>query len=256
MEEIKVMDWISSNPGSADAGSGYGCGSSGYGSGFGYGFGDGSGYGYGLGDGSGYGFGDGYGYGYGYGDGDGSGLGDGSGYGFGDGYDHGIKSFTGRLIFEIDDIQTAITHIKDDIAKGFILNGDFTIDPCYIVKGNGFFAHGKTIREAQRALTEKYMEDMGEDEVIEKFMAEFEHGKKYKGTVFFDWHHYLTGSCLMGRESFVKNHGLDLNALYTVDEFITLCEDAYGGEMIKKLKNMWEMIADEDGEINGTEQEW
>ena len=270
MEEIKVMDWISSNPGSADAGSGYGCGSSGYGSGFGYGdgygfgcgfgngdgygLGDGSGYGYGLGDGSGYGFGDGYGYGYGYGDGDGSGLGDGSGYGFG--RDHGVKSFAGRLIFEIDDIQTAITHIKDDIAKGFILNGDFTIDPCYIVKGNGFFAHGKTIREAQRALVEKYMEDMGEDEVIEKFMAEFEHGKKYKGTVFFDWHHYLTGSCLMGRESFVKNHGLDLDALYTVDEFISLCEDDYGGEIIKKLKKMWEMIADEHGEINGTEQEW
>lgn len=150
------------------------------------------------------------------------------------------------MIFEIDDIQTAITHIKDDIAKGFILNGDFTIDPCYIVKGNGFFAHGKTIREAQRALTEKYMEDMGEDEVIEKFMAEFEHGKKYKGTVFFDWHHYLTGSCLMGREAFVKNHGLDLEAEYTVDGFIELCEDDYGGEIIKKLKKMWEVIADAD----------
>ena len=150
------------------------------------------------------------------------------------------------MIFEIDDIQTAITHIKDNIAKGFILNGDFTINPCYIVKGNGFFAHGKTIREAQRALVEKYMKDMDEDEVIAKFISEFEHGKKYKGTVFFDWHHYLTGSCLMGRESFVKNHGLDLDAEYTVDEFITLCEDAYGGEIIKKLKNMWEMIADAD----------
>ena len=203
MEEIKVMDWISSNPGSADAGSGYG---------------------------------------YGYGSGPGYGSGDGSGYGSGD----GVKSFAGRLIFEIDDIQTAITHIKDDIAKGFILNGDFTINPCYIVKGNGFFAHGKTIREAQRALTEKYMEDMGEDEVIEKFMSEFERDKKYKGTVFFDWHHYLTGSCLMGREAFVKNHGLDLEAEYTVDEFIELCKDDYGGEIIKKLKNMWEMIADAD----------
>ena len=160
------------------------------------------------------------------------------------------------MIFEIDDIQTAITHIKDDIAKGFILNGDFTINPCYIVKGNGFFAHGKTIREAQRALTEKYMEDMDVDEVIEKFISEFEHGKKYKGTVFFGWHHYLTGSCLMGRESFVKNHELDLDVEYTVDEFIELCKDAYGGEIIKKLKNVWEVIADEDGEINGTEQEW
>ena len=240
MEEIKVMDWISSNPGSGSgsgSGSGFGRGS-GFGYGYGDGYGDGDGDGSGYGDGRGSGYGDGYGFGYGYGDG--------SGYGYGDGYDHGVKSFAGRLIFEIDDIQTAITHIKDDIAKGFILNGDFTIDHCYIVKGNGFFAHGKTIREAQRALVEKYMEDMGEDEVIEKFMSEFERDKKYKGTVFFDWHHYLTGSCLMGRESFVKNHGLDLAALYTVDEFIQLCEDDYGGEIIKKLKNAWEMIADAD----------
>ena len=121
---------------------------------------------------------------------------------------------------------------------------------------------GVAMENAQPSLKSRadYITDTNDNdgvaEVIEKFMAEFEHGKKYKGTVFFDWHHYLTGSCLMGRESFVKNHGLDLNALYTVDEFIELCEDAYGGETIKKLKNMWEMIADEDGEINGTEQEW
>jgi len=49
--------------------------------------------------------------------------------------------------------------------------------------------------------------------------------KKYKGSVFFDWHHYLTGSCLMGRESFVKNHGINLDDEFTVDEFIKLCRD-------------------------------
>ena len=147
-------------------------------------------------------------------------------------------------MFAIDGIATFIKHIKGNVAKGFILNRDFTTEPCYIVKGNGYFAHGKTIREAQQALVEKYIENMDEDEVIEKFMSEFEHGKKYKGTVFFDWHHYLTGSCLMGRESFVKNHGLNLENEFTVDEFIELCRDDYGSEVIRHLEERWKEVTE------------
>lgn len=40
----------------------------------------------------------------------------------------------------------------------------------------------------------------------------------------------------MGRESFVKNHGLDINALYSVYEFIAICENDYGAEVIQQLK--------------------
>ena len=178
--------------------SGYGDGD---GSGFGYGYGSGYGFDDGYGDGGGYGFGYGYGDGggYGFGSGGGSGFGDGSGggYGFGD----KLKSINGDAVFNIDNVLTIIKHTKGNIAKGFILNCDFTYEPCYIVKGNGYFAHGKTIREAQHGLVKKYIEDMDEDEVIGKFMEEFEPNKKYKGSVFFNWHHYLTGSCLMGREA-------------------------------------------------------
>lgn len=82
-------------------------------------------------------------------------------------------------------------------------------------------------------------ENMDEDEVFEKFMSEFKPDKKYKGTIFFDWHHYITGSCLMGRESFVKNHGLDLEKEYTVEEFFGLCRNDYGGEVIRRLEKRW-----------------
>ena len=52
-------------------------------------------------------------------------------------------------------------------------------------------------------------------------------------------HHYLTGSCEMGREAFVKRHGIDLDKTYTVEEFIELTEDDYGGEIIKNLKERY-----------------
>ena len=142
-------------------------------------------------------------------------------------------------VFRIDSIPTIINRVKGSVAKGFILNDDFTTSPCFVVKGNGYFAHGTTVREANAALQAKIFENMDTDEAIETFMANFEHGKKYKGTVFFEWHHYLTGSCLMGRESFVKNKGINLEDEFTVEEFIGLCKNDYGGEIIETLKERW-----------------
>ena len=231
MEDVKK--WLAIENGYGD-GSGSG---DGYGSGYGYGDGSGSGYGYGSGSGSGYGYGygDGYGSGYGYGSGDGYG----SGYGDGSGYGYGISVINGMTVHLVDGVQTIISRIRNAVAKGFILEGDLRLTPCYVVKGNNKFAHGKTLREAQEALTAKIFEDMDADEAIEKFIETFRKGKKYPGTEFFNWHHYLTGSCLMGRESFIKSRGLSLDAEYTVEEFITICEDAYGGEIIKKLKERY-----------------
>ena len=227
-----IKEWLMN---SSDSGKGSGAGSgSGYGggSGAGFGYGDGSGYGSGAGSGAGSG------YGSGYGSGAGSGAGSGSGYGGGSGA--GIKEFEDNQVFIIDGIQTIITHIKNSFAKGFILNDNLSLTPCYIVKGNGYFAHGKTPKEASSALQSKIFENMNTDEAIKKFMKKFQKGKTYPGTEFFEWHHYLTGSCLMGRETFVRNRNLNLEDKFTVDEFIEICENDYGSGIIKDLKAKWE----------------
>lgn len=243
--EDKLAEFLSN-------GSDDGCGDgSGRGSedGFGYGrgcsSGIGSGYsdGYSRGDGGGYGYSgvfvDGPGEGSGFGSGDGCGAGSDNGHGSGYGDGRGIVRFEKKPVVFVDDIKTVVSSIKENVMSGYILNSDFTKEKCYVVKGNGFFAHGKTIKEAQKALVEKYMESMDEDDIFEKFMSEFNHGEKYKGAKFFDWHHYLTGSCLMGRESFVKNHGLDLEKEYAVEEFFDLCRNDYGGEVIQRLEKLW-----------------
>ena len=173
-------------------------------------------------------------HGSGYGDGSGSGYGDGDGYG--SGYGYGIKSLNGKTVYIIDGVQTIISRIRNAVAKGFIVNSDLSCSPCYIVKGRDKFAHGKTLREAQEALMDKIFEDMDADEAIEKFLETFKKGEKYPGKDFFEWHHYLTGSCLMGRESFIRDRDLSLDETYTVAEFIEICKDAYGGEVIKRLE--------------------
>ena len=222
---------------SSGYGDGYGDGS-GYGSGSGSGDGDGDGDGYGDGSGYGDGYGDGSGYGSGYGSGSGSGDGDGDGSGYGSGYGDGIKTFNGDKVYIIDDIPTIIKHIHDNVAKGYILNDDFTLTETFVAKGNGKFAHGETLHEAFASLQEKLYDDSTEEERLEAFKKHFpDFTKKVSAKELFHWHHVLTGSCKQGRLSFCINKGIDIDKdAYTVHEFIELTQDSYGGDIIRKLK--------------------
>ena len=197
--------------------------------------GDGYGSGDGDGDGDGYGSGSGDGYGYGYGDGYGSGYGSGDGYGYGS----GVSRFNNDKVYSIDRVSTIIKKVKGNIAHGYILNDDFTLEPCYIAKGHNKFAHGKTVRKAVEDLQNKIFEDMDTDEAIELFLKEFELDKKYNAKDFYIWHNRLTGSCEMGRDSFVKNKGIDLeNNMYTVQEFINITRNDFGGDIIRQLEDV------------------
>ena len=60
-----------------------------------------------------------------------------------------------------------------------------------------------------------------------------------KCSVFYDWHNILTGSCRMGRDQFVKEHGLDMDAEYTVEYFIKITRNAYGGDVIRQLEERY-----------------
>ena len=185
--------------------------------------------------GDGYGSGDGYGYGY----GDGSGYGDGDGYGSGDGsgYGYGIKSINGFPVCLIDDVYTVVYQLHGDIAKGAILRGDLSLEPCYVVKRDGVFAHGVTLHEAQEALISKLFDTLPEAERIEAFCKEFKNPDAvYPVRTFFEWHHRLTGSCEAGRRAFAKDHALDIeNGTMSVWEFLNLTKDAYGGSTIRKV---------------------
>ena len=203
----------------------------------------GYGSGYGSGDGFGYGFGDGDGYGN--GSGDGSGYGNGSGYGYGDGYSSGygdgIKSINGETIYIIDCVPTLIDHVKGNFAKGRILKDDFTFERCYVAKQDGYFAHGKTLREAMEALRDKIFEDMPEEDRIAEFIKAHKWGEKYSAVDFYDWLHRLTGSCDMGRREFATSHGFKVteDELLTVKEFIDLTKNSYGADVIRRLEEAY-----------------
>ena len=234
--ETKIKNFLNL---SSSSSSGYGYGSS---SGNGYGYGSGSVYGsvYGDGSGSGDGYGSGSGDGYGSGYSDGSGSGSGSGSGYGDGYVYGVKEVNGDTVYIVDDVPTIIKSVRDNIAQGFILQRDLTLKPCYIVKEQNMFAHGDTLHDAFTALQEKLYDDSTEEERIEAFRKKFpEYDTLYPNRDLFAYHHVLTGSCRMGRESFCKDKGIDLDGSTTVREFVELTKDSYGGDVICKLPEVY-----------------
>ena len=203
----------------------------------------GYGYGYGYGDGDGSGSGDGYGYGDGDGSGSGSGYGDGDGSGSGSGYGYGDilpQAINGEQIFIVDNMPTIFKRIMGSVAKVQIVDKvDFTLTDGYVVKGNGLFAHGRTTREAREALDKKFWATLDAEQRICEFIKTFDKDSAYKGALLFDWHNKLTGSCLMGRTQFVKEHNLSLESKYTIKEFINLCENDYGGNVIKRLRQYY-----------------
>lgn len=227
MEILNIQKWL-------ENGYGYGSGGS-----YCYGSGSGGGVGYGGGYGVGSGSGDGSGYGYGGGVGSGGGYGKGDGFGECDGAD--IKFFCGSPVFIIDRIPTIITAVFGSYAKGYILEPCLTLTPCYIAKQESHFAHGKTLSEAVSTVAEKAFEDMPEEERIAEFWKCHENGVKYPARDLYDWHHRLTGSCEMGRNTFAAEHGIDLDSdMFTVAEFVELCGKSYGGEIIRKLAEVEE----------------
>lgn len=222
-DKIRAFSAISNG---SDAGAG-----AGYGSAFGRGFGCG----YGIcnndhngtdGVCAGVDVGGGYGCGFGSPDGD--------GYGWGENL--GVKDINGNIVCIIDDIPTIITSVRNNIAKGFIVKNDLQFDPCYVVKENNQFAHGDTLKDAFMSLQEKLYDDSTVEERIEAFKKQFpEYDVKYDNRDLFVYHHVLTGSCRMGREAFMSNKGLSLDGKTSVREFVKLTQDAYGGDIIKKL---------------------
>ena len=200
-----------------------------HGDGYGYSYRDGCGSCHG--DGCGYGYGAGYGYGDGCGAGscychgagscDGHGAGCGAGYGYGAGDGDGVKVLNGENV-----------HLVDDL----------TLQPCYIVKENNKFAHGDTLHDAFTSLREKLYNDSTEEERIEAFVKKFpNYDAPYSNRDLFAYHHVLTGSCRMGRESFCKDKGINLDGSTTVRDFVSLTKDSYGSETIRMLPQAYEV---------------
>ena len=138
-------------------------------------------------------------------------------------------------------MPTIIKSVKNNIAKGFIVNKDLTLTTCFIAKGENQFAHGETLEESVNSLQEKLLINKPIEERIEDFKTNFNNlTDEYQAKEFYKWHFLLTGSCDLGRKSFVNDKGIDLESdKFSVLKFIDLVKNSYGSEIINQLKQSY-----------------
>lgn len=155
----------------------------------------------------------------------------------GSGYGSGLKSLNRERIYKIDGVPTLIRNVHTNYALGMIVNEDLTLTLTYIARDGNYFAHGATLRKAVASAQDKAMMDEPEGKRIARFKATFpDFNMKIPAMELFRWHHILTGSCEQGRRAFAYDKNINLESDYfSVNEFILLTKDYYGGEIIKRL---------------------
>ena len=143
-----------------------------------------------------------------------------------------------QSVYSIDGVPTLIDSVHGNYAKARILKDDLTTSECFIAKCGNYFAHGETLKQAMLDAREKYEEHAPIEERLARFNEKYpDRDVKVPAPELFSWHHILTGSCLMGRKQFCEQHGLDYeNGMYSVNEFIQLTRNAYGGNIIRRLE--------------------
>ena len=140
----------------------------------------------------------------------------------------------------IDDVPTIIHAVRGNIARGCIMQQDWSLKPCWVARVGDCFAHGETVHDAWHDAQAKHTQQLPVEERIRMFNEQFpDRDKLVAVKTLYDWHGILTGSCRMGRNEFARSHGIDIeHDTMSVNDFIKLTADSYGGDIIKQLQTI------------------
>ena len=181
---------------------------------------------------SGSGSGSGEGSGWGSGEGWGSGLGSGSGLGLG----YTLMILYGRIVHYIDGIPCLpVSAHGDTMAVDVIDEQDWTLSRAYVARWQGEAAHGETVRKAVEAAKNKYFARMDPGEKKRQLLDLFAEKGRLTVKELYAWHGRITGSCEFGRSRFQEEHGLKDDDTLSLEEFVELTRNAYGGDLIASL---------------------
>ena len=143
-------------------------------------------------------------------------------------------------MYYIDHIPTIIEFVRANVVKGYVINKDKTLKPCYVARVGNCFAHGETLKAAYADALSKHMQNMPQEDRIAGFIKEHPNiDGSHPCEDLFKWHNTLTGSCEMGRRQFCMDNGISLSESYTVRYFLDITKNAYGGDIIQKVINAY-----------------
>ena len=133
-------------------------------------------------------------------------------------------------------MPTAITGVFGNYAQGFTIKNNSIKVFCFIARVDNSFAHGETLRKAVEDASRKALQSKPIEERIHDTVKKYPDPLRLiPNSELFSLHNVLTGSCEFGRKRFCERHGISLDCSMTMDQFISLTINDFGGNNIKLL---------------------
>lgn len=156
-----------------------------------------------------------------------------------------LQMIDGYKVSLINGASIIITNIHGNVAQGYLLEKIVYKKPCFIIKGEGYFAYSDTLFDAYEKLVKiilfnKYA-GTSNDNLLYAFKEKFPiYDKPYSNRDFFIWHSIITRSCREGREEFCDDYNINIRSKSTVRKFIELAKEAnYCVKVIEKLEKLY-----------------
>ena len=153
-----------------------------------------------------------------------------------------IYQYCGKDVYFINDQHVIFNQIHGNYAKISVITVDLTTYDRWLVKYNGFFGFGKTLKDANKDARLNASREIPLEIRIQHFIDTHSLFEEYTGQELFDWHDYLTGSCKAGKYKFCRDNNVDFDKKYTVLYFLNLVKDSYKPEIIEQVIKQYEKL--------------
>lgn len=145
----------------------------------------------------------------------------------------------------VDNHLTHIDNINGNMARGFYIGRTGRIIDLYAIKEDDIIGLGSSYEHAADALLFKQIRHLSYEERVQRFVDRFEDKKLYTVGELWDGHRKLTGSCYSGVASKLEEHGVSVDELMDVSEFIYRVENEQFGNIVKMLKPYYSEYVEE-----------
>ena len=150
-----------------------------------------------------------------------------------------LKSYNGQKVYHIEDIAVILHSVVGHAANCSVIQPDMSLKRGVLVRyGNsfGFAEHSQEAFEKARELSIKRGWEHAEEDPIAYMHKNYPDAEaQLERKTVFDLHNVLTGSCLDGREEFIKQRNISLEGTITLKEFFDLSKYEFGKETIAKV---------------------
>ena len=156
-----------------------------------------------------------------------------------------LQMIDGYKVSLINLAPIIITNIHGNVAQGYLLEKIVYKKPCFIIKGEGYFAYSDTLFDAYEKLVKiilfnKYA-GTSNDNLLYAFKEKFPiYDKPYSNRDFYIWYSIITRTCKEEREEFCDDYNINIRSKSTVRKFIELAKEAnYCVKVIEKLEKLY-----------------